>query len=156
MSILKKLSGLTKAVVTESRVEMTDKQVIQCKEALRRDNRGYNVQPNRFDIATPYRVAINYQNEWNNYGNFKSADVAAAVGTIVSVAFFGAKAVAGTYDEAIVENNEEFLAWIADPRNADVIAKANGDTPAVNDGGVIVKPVKADEANQFDDSENPF
>lgn len=151
MSILKKLKGLNKAVVTDARVEMNDLQVEQCKAALRRDNRGYNVQPNRFDIATPYRVAINYQNEWHNFGNFKSADVAAAVGTIVSVAFFGAKAVAGNYDEKLVESNEEFLTWISDERNIDVIAKANGDTPSVNDGGTIAKVAK-NEATE----ENPF
>lgn len=156
MSILKKLQGMNKSVVTESRTEMTDKQVLQCKEALRRDNRGYNVQPNRFDINTPYRVAINYQNEWNNYGNFKSADVAAAVGSIVSAAFFGEKAVSGEFNEEAVENNEEFLAWIADPRNADVIAKANGDKPAVNDGGALDKPSKDETANQFNSDDNPF
>ena len=87
-SILSKMSKLNKAINTTTRVEMTDLQVKQCKEALTRDNRGYNVQPNRFDLNTPYRVAINYQNNWHNYGNFTSADVAAAIGSIVAVAFF--------------------------------------------------------------------
>lgn len=151
MSILSKLSGLNKAVNTTSRVEMTDKQVEQCKEALRRDNRGYNVQPNRFDINTPYRVAINYQNAWHNFGNFTDANVAAAIGTIVAVAFFGDKAVSGEYDQEIVEKSAEFTDWLADKRNADVIAKANGDQPSVHDGGTVSTTAKSS-----DDDVNPF
>lgn len=152
MSILSKLSKLNKSVVTEARVEMTDVQVEQCKAALRRDNRGFNVQPNRFDIKQPYRVAINYQNKWHNFGNFKSADVAAAIGTIVSVAFFGEKAVAGEYDESLVENNEEFKTWLADKRNAEVIAKANGEVPCVSDGSPLTE---APETSTEED-DNPF
>lgn len=157
MSILAKMKSLSKTVVTDARKEMTALQIEQCKAALRRDNRGYNVQPNRFDLDTPYRVAINYQNEWHNYGNFKSADVAAAIGAIVSVAFFGEKAKAGDYDEKLVEKSAEFKEWIADARNADVIAKANGDSPSVNDGGAIVKPTKEESGDAFTSNEpNPF
>lgn len=151
-SILAKLKGMQKSSVNEGRVEMTDNQVEQCKAALRRDNRGYNVQPNRFDLNTPYRVAINYQNEWSNFGNFKCADTAAAIGSIVSAAFFGEKAKSGEYDAEIVEKSEEFHRWLADSRNAQVIAKAQGDEPSVNDGGTLAK---AD--NQADtDGDNPF
>ena len=151
-SILAKLAGLNKATASEGRVEMTEKQIAQCKEALRRDNRGYNVQPNRFDLNTPYRVAINFKNEWNNFGNFKSVDVAAAIGTIVSVAFFGDKAVAGMYDEKVVENSAEFHNWLADSRNADVIAMANGDKATVAAGGTLEKA-----ASVVDDNEDsPF
>lgn len=154
-SILAKIkaSNLNKAINTTTRTEMTNSQVEQCKAALRRDNRGYNVQPNRFDIDTPYRVAINYQNDWTNFGNFKSADVAAAIGTIVAVAYFGEKAVTGEYDEAIVDASEEFKAWIADPRNANVLAMASGDKPSVNDGGEVAKK---GETEAYESDANPF
>lgn len=151
-SILAKLAGMNKTTVSESRVEMTEKQFQQCKEALRRDNRGYNVQPNKFDLNTPYRVAINYKNEWNNFGNFKCAHVAAAIGSIVSVAFFGDKAKAGEYDAEIVEKSEEFHNWLADSRNADVIAMASGEKPTMQDGGTLAKAANV----QDDNDENPF
>jgi len=150
-SILSKLTGLNKAINTTAKVEMTDHQVLQCKEALKRDNRGPTVNPNRFDYAIPYRVSVNYSNKWYNFGNFASADVAAAVGTIVSVAFFGDKAVAGAYDETLVEGAEEFNDWLADKRNADVIAKANGEQPSVRDGGAL-----EETTNNVDTGKNPF
>jgi sensor c-di-GMP phosphodiesterase-like protein len=152
MSILSKLSALNTAVSTVSRVEMTDNQILQCKEAIKRDNRGYNVQPNRYDLNQPYRVALNYQNKWHNFGNFTSAHVAAAIGTIVSAAFFGAKAFKGEFDEELVVGDAEFKAWLTDARNADVIAKANGDSPAVHDGGEIAHTTTA----TADTDVNPF
>ena len=115
---------------------MTDTQFEQCKEAIMRDNRGYNVQPNRFDIEQPYRVAINFNDEWNNFGNFSSADVAAAVGSIVSSAYFGEKAVTGEYDLKVAENHEEFKAWLEDECNQVVIAQATGNKPCVMESGV--------------------
>lgn len=148
MSILSKLANLNKATNTPARTEMTALQMEQCKEALRRDNRGYNVQPNKFDISQPYRVAINYENVWHNFGNFTDVNVAAAIGTIVSAAFFGERAVMGVFDAEIAEANEEYIAWIADKRNADVIAKASGEQKSVHDGGTIVAPAKA-EPNPF-------
>ena len=139
MSILDKMANLKKATNTASRVAMTDEQFELCKQAIKNKNRGYNVQPNRFDVATPYRVAINYDKVWHNFGNFSSADVAAAVGSIVSVAFFGEKAVAGEYDPAVVETHEEFTNWMADARNQKVIAQASGDQA----------PVHSSEVNPF-------
>ena len=127
MSILTKMANLKKASGTSARVAMTDEQVKLCKEAIRNKNRGYNVQPNRFDISMPYRVAINYDEKWSNFGNFSDADVAAAIGSIVSAAFFGEKAVAGEFDAEVVETHPEFTAWMADARNAEVIAKAESD-----------------------------
>tara|TARA_R110000851_G_scaffold244874_2_gene397621 strand:- start:6656 stop:7102 length:447 start_codon:yes stop_codon:yes gene_type:complete len=127
MSILNKLAALT--TVTSStdvpRVQMSEKEIASCKAAIRRDNRGLNVQPNRFDLSKPYRVAINYKNDWHNFGDFTSADVAAAVGTIVSSAFFGEKAKKGAFDLDKVEADPNFAVWMADPRNADVIARAD-------------------------------
>lgn len=148
MSILSKLANLNKATNTPARTEMTELQMEQCKEALRRDNRGYNVQPNKFDINQPYRVAINYENVWHNFGNFTDVNVAAAIGTIVSAAFFGERAVMGIFDAGIAEANAEYIAWVADKRNADVIAKAGGEQKSVHDGGTIVAPAKA-EPNPF-------
>lgn len=143
MSILNKLKNLKAASSENARVAMTEEQVIKCREALKRDNRGYNVNPNKFDIALPYRVAINYNDEWVNFGNFASADVAAAIGTIVSAAYFGENARAGSFDESKVENSEPFLKWLADPRNAEVIARANGEKPPVH--GSTTKSSVADE-----------
>jgi len=131
-SILSKLSSLSKATNGSGRVPMTKDQVDSCKAAIRRDNRGYNVHPNTFDIDQPYRVAINYDGNWANFGNFKSADVAAAVGTIVSAAYFGEKAKAGDFQTSAAETDEQFIAWLADERNSLVIAQANGDAPIVH------------------------
>ena len=153
-SILSKLSGLAdlnKAINTTSKVEMTDHQVLQCKEALKRDNRGPNVNPNKFDCAVPYRAAIFYSNKWYNYGNFKSADVATAVGFIVSVAFFGDKAIAGEYNETLVEGAKEFTDWLADKRNVGIIAMANGEQPCVREGGIL-----EETTNSIDTVKNPF
>lgn len=149
MSILNKLSNLKKSTATDSRTPMTDEQVKLCKAALIRDNRGYNVQPNRFDIAMPYRVAINYSNEWNNFGNFVSADVAAAVGAIVSAAYFGEKAKAGDYDQATVESSVEFTNWLADSRNSEVIARANGDVAPVHTMASTIADAVAGDHNPF-------
>lgn len=149
MSILNKLSNLKKTTTENARVAMTDEQVEACKAALRRDNRGYNVQPNRFDLAQPYRVAINYDNQWNNFGNFASADVAAAIGTIVSAAYFGEKAKAGAFNPEVVENNEEYLAWLADERNQVVIAQASGEKPCVHAAKTGMQGIVAGDANPF-------
>lgn len=151
MSLLSKLANLNKADNTTAKREMTPLEMEQCKEALRRDHRGYNVQPNKFDFNQPYRVAINYENKWYNYGNFTNVNVAAAIGTIVSVAFFGEKAKAGEYDPAIAEADEEFIAWMADTRNAEVIAKASGEQKSVHDGGTLT-----DTTSKADVAENPF
>jgi hypothetical protein len=127
MSILAKLANLS-AVTSSTHVakqEMTPQQILDCKAAIKAKNRGYNVQPNKFDISQPYRVAINYNNSWENYGDFASADVAAAVGTIVSAAFFCELAKIGNFDAAIAEADANYSAWIADPRNADVMERAN-------------------------------
>ena len=141
MSILKKLANLKASSATAAKTPMTDDQVVQCKAALKRDNRGYNVHANKFDISLPYRVAINYNDVWDNYGNFKSADVAAAVGAVVSAGYFGEDARAGTYDATKVEASEEFKTWLADERNAEIIARANGDMPKIH-GTVGASPAE--------------
>lgn len=133
-SILSKMSNLRKAADMVQRVQMTDLQMEQCKEHIRKKNLGPNVHPNRFDLHTPYRVAVNFNREWNNFGNFKSADVAAAVGSIVSVAYFGNKAVAGEFNQEKVDLNPEFIEWMNDARNKKVIAQANGEQ-AIDDSG---------------------
>ncbi len=148
MSILEKLATLNKADSSNTRQAMTPEEVELCRIALRDKNRGYNVHPNSFDVNVPYRVAINFNNKWYNFGNFKSDDVAAAIGSIVSVAFFGDKAKSGEYDPKVVENHEEFKAWMLDSRNQEVIAKANGESPCVYDGGELTQ-VHKKESNPF-------
>lgn len=133
MSILARMKALPVANNSAAKVKMNEIQIKQCKEALAKGSRGYNVQPNSFDIATPYRVSINYDDNWSNFGNFVSVDVAAAIGTIIASAFFGEKAKAGEFDIAKVENDPEFLAWMADSRNAGVISQASGEKPSVQD-----------------------
>ena len=126
-SILAKLANL-QAVTSSTqvaKVAMTAQQEIDCRAAIKAKNRGYNVQPNKFDLSQPYRVAINYGNVWNNYGDFASPDVAAAIGTIVSAAFFGERARVGNFDAEVAQKDSNFVAWLADPRNQEVIARAN-------------------------------
>lgn len=149
MSILNKLANLQSSVATAAKTQMTDEQVKNCKAALIRDNRGYNVHANKWDLAMPYRVAINYNNDWNNFGNFASADVAAAVGTIVSSGYFGENARAGNFDQKLVEGNEEFKTWLEDPRNQDIIARANGELPQIHGN-----PIAGGTGAKSD--ENPF
>ncbi len=132
MSILNKLKTLSPAKAEAGRVPMTEEQFAACKAAIRNKSRGYNVHPNKFDVAKPYRVAINYNNEWANFGEFSSPDVAAAVGTIVSAAYFGSKAKAGQFDQEVAEASDEFKSWLADERNTIVIAQASGDKPQVH------------------------
>ena len=132
MSILNKLKTLSPAKAEAGRTPMTDEQFAACKAAIRNKSRGYNVHPNKFNIDKPYRVAINYNNEWANFGEFKSADVAAAVGTIVSAAYFGDKAKAGQFDQEVAEADNEFIAWMQDNRNTLVIQQASGDKPQVH------------------------
>tara|TARA_R110000851_G_scaffold213839_2_gene366457 strand:+ start:1108 stop:1563 length:456 start_codon:yes stop_codon:yes gene_type:complete len=149
MSILKTLNNLSKVTATAARVQMTDEQVVSCKAAIKRDNRGYNVQPNRFDITAPYRVAINFDNNWHNFGDFASADVAAAVGTIVSAAFFGEKAKLGNFSEDVVEADQTFAAWIADSRNADVISRAGDATQSYMATGTAPQKASKPVADDF-------
>lgn len=150
--LLLKLAGLDKVTSSTAtpRVEMTNTDIENCKAAIKRDNRGYNVQPNRFDMSKPYRVAINYSNEWHNFGDFASADVAAAVGTIVSAAFFGENAKQGEFDDKVVEESEVFQAWLVDPRNADVMLRANDPETCYHKSGTEpVKGAVGSKANPF-------
>ena len=147
MSILSMMKNVNKTVAGAGRVPMTEVQVEQCKAAIRKRNLGYNVQPNSFDVATPYRVAINYDNKWSNFGNFTDANVAAAVGGLVSVAYFGSElAKVGEFDEAAAEAHPEFVAWLADERNAAVIAQATGKS----------LPVHQSAAQAGTGNDNPF
>lgn len=135
-SILSKFKNLNKATSENARVPMTDLQVVACKAHIKKKNLGYNVQPNKFDIKQPYRIGINFEGDWVNFGNFTQADVAAAIGTIVSAAYFGVNAVAGNFDEKIVEADPEYIAWIADERNSDVILRSQDPALSIQGGGV--------------------
>jgi hypothetical protein len=139
-TLLSRLSTLKKANNENARQEMTEAQYEKCKAAIRAKNRGYNVQPNKFDVNKPYRVAINFtgviegipesKTKWYNFGEFSNVHAAAAVGTIVSSAFFGDAAVIGDFDHEAAEASEEYQTWLQDVRNVAVIALANGERPA--------------------------
>jgi hypothetical protein len=139
-TLLSKLSNLKKANNENARQEMTEGQYESCKAAIRAKNRGYNVQPNKYDVNKPYRVAINYsgviegipesKTKWYNFGEFNNVHAAAAVGTIVSSAFFGEAAVIGDFDHEAAEASEEYQNWLLDARNVAVIALASGERPA--------------------------
>lgn len=121
MSILSKLENLKKASTVPARTPMSEEQVTRLKAKLRSENR-VNVLPNSNDVKVPYRVAVNYRNEWSNHGTFTNLDVAAAIGTMVSYAKFGEKAIQGEYDAEAAEKHPEFTAWLENPLNAEIIA----------------------------------
>jgi len=147
MSILSKLSNLRSASDVVAQVPMTDTEVAQCKAALKRDARGPSVMVNKWDRNVPYRVSTILDDNFTNHGSFKSADVAAAVGTIASMSVFGEKAIRGLFDESLVENDESFQAWLLDPRNAAVLARVNAGTCLIETAPSVEAP--ADDGPVF-------
>ena len=131
-NLLKSLSTMKRASSSErtATIEMTPAQVEQISEKLKAQNR-MNVYPNKFNVAKPFRVQTRKGNGqsavWTQHGYFTNVDVASAVGTICSKALFGDKALAGEFNPEVVENHEEFIAWLSDDRNQEIIAKAEGD-----------------------------
>lgn len=151
-SILKTIKKLETVSDKPAKVAMTEEQIIRCKARVRADKRGYNVTANQYDLAVPFRVSINYSGEWKNFGNFVSVDVAAAVGTIVSLGYFGSeKAKAGLYDAKIVEASDEFTTWMENPLNAEIIARAKGELPTVHDEAAKASAKAAVNDNLDDD-----
>jgi len=124
-TLLKSLSGMTRASATTlvPKIAMTESQVAQVSAKMKAENR-MNVYANKFDVKKPYRVQTRIGTVYTQHGYFTSVDVASAVGTICSKAIFQDKALAGTFDEAIVEAHPEFQAWMVDDRNQEIIAKA--------------------------------
>ena len=152
-AILSALSSMAKSEAPSgpASVRMTDAQFAQCKEAIRAKNYGMNVHPNRFDVNKPYRVAINYRGKFDNFGNFSCPHTAAAVGGIISSAYFGAeKAKVVDYSDDVVENSQEFQAWLADSRNQAIIKMAQSGT-CIHEGAELET-----EEPAFDMSTNPF
>lgn len=121
-SILDTMNSLAKVSDAVAKVPMTAPEVAGLKAKLYKENR-MNVYPNKFNRAIPYSVRVRQGNEWTSHGNFTSVDVAAAVGTLVSASLFGAKALQGNYDQAVVETHPEFTAWMANEKNADVLRR---------------------------------
>lgn len=100
---------------------MTEAQEKDLTTRLKADNR-LNVYANKFDVKKPFRVQIRKGKEgYKTYGYFTDVDVAAAVGSIVSAAAFGEKALRGNYDQAKAEAHPEFQAWLVDERNQEVL-----------------------------------
>jgi len=115
----------------KAKIQMTAKQEEEISTKLKAQNR-MNVYPNRFDIALPFRVTTckgrGANAEFKQHGYFTNVDVASAVGTICSKALFGDKALAGEFNPEIVEGHAEFTTWMADARNQEIIALAEGGT----------------------------
>lgn len=126
MSILDKLNDLKKANIADitTRIPMTEQQIKHLSAKLKADNR-VSVYPNRFDKDHPFQVTVRKNGEFTNYGTFTNIDVAAAVGTIASKANFGDRAIAGKYNQDIVEKHPEFLAWLAHEKSQETIALAS-------------------------------
>lgn len=107
-------------------VPMTAGQIVNVNNKLQSQNRGYNVRANRFNKDIPFQVSIKFDDEWTNFGIFTDVDVAACVGTVVSRGYFGAGGKRGEFDRAKVEASAEWATWLANPKNATIIAQANG------------------------------
>jgi len=124
---------LNKLALVEAKVPMTEAEVTGLKIRLFDDKR-LNVYPNKFDRTVPYSVRVKSTKsaieagakEWTTHGNFTSIDVAAAVGSLVSLSIYGGKAMRGNYDQAKAEAHPEFAAWLGDERNQAVLAAVGG------------------------------
>ena len=103
---------------------MTPQQSEQIKAKLRKEFR-VNVYPNRFNIDVPYQVSVNYKGKFTNHGSFTNLEVASAVGSIAGTATFGKKALVGEFDAEVAQNHPEFIAWMEDERNVEVIKDYN-------------------------------
>lgn len=142
MAAMKPVSAAT---VRSAQIPMTTAEIDLISLKLRDQNR-INVYPNRFDIKTPYRVQVRFGrnpkggDQWHPQGYFTDVNVAAAIGTVASKAFFGDKALSGNFDWALAEQHPEFQAWMNDARNVDVIARAKGEKPSHYDD-TLANPV---------------
>ena len=145
INILEALSAVTVTTKTSGgSLRMTEEVVAQVKEKLARENRGMSVRPNVMNINKPYRVSLRYNQSWVNYGNYESVEVATAVAAIISVAYFGEKAKRGEFDAALVQDNSEFTAFLANPKYALAIAKGTVGSEVTNSALVeenTAKPV---------------
>lgn len=131
MTIFNKLNTLRAASAHKAQTPMTEEQVAQVNSKLRAQNR-VAVYPNKFNIDRPFSVACGKRGEkLRNFGTFTNVDVAAAVGTIVSLYTFGQSALKGNFDQSVAENHPEFLEWLKDDLNADVVQAVMG-TPATD------------------------
>ncbi len=160
---LAKIKALKTKEPKAKKVPMTGTQLSQVKEALKLKNRGMNVFPNKYDISKPYRVSINYDDKWYKYGEFSNVHAAAAVGTLISAAYFGEHARAGEFNEDKVVDCPEFLAWLSNPKYQLEIQKANGEDvelPQMKKKKSSFKgsEVEFDETDNYDPAtdENPF
>lgn len=119
---LETLQGAETVKPKPAKIEMQPDDFILLKDRLITEHRT-NVYANRFDVSKPYRVSIEYRNEWTNYGTFENIDAACGVAMICGVAAFGAAAVHGVFNKEAAETHPEYLAWIEDERSAPVIKK---------------------------------
>lgn len=101
---------------------LSDAEVEQIRQLLMKGNR-QNVFPNKFDRNKPFRVSLNYDGRWNNYGTFGNIEVATAVAAVVVIAHFGKAATTGVFNAKLAESHPEWIEWYA--RNQDMVAQAS-------------------------------
>ena len=108
---------------------MTDAQIQTLRKSLFSEKR-VNVLPNRFNSKIPYQVSTRWtdsstkETTWTNYGRFTDLDAASYIGSIVGIAIYGSKALRGNFNTSKAVASPECIAWLADPRNQEVILKA--------------------------------
>ena len=132
MGILSNIEkGSYKSIRTVVRPEkMDDHEKAYLSEKLQDEGRA-NVYPNDYDRNRPYAVSMRTKdksqtgrgNRWQTHGVFTDIDVAAAVGTLCAIAYYGPKAILGEYDSEAAETHPEFIEWMADSRNRGIISK---------------------------------
>ena len=114
------LQGAESVVPKKAKIEMQPDDYILLKDRMITEHRT-NVYANKFDVENPYRVSIEYSNEWSNYGAFSDIDAACGVSLICGVSVFGAAAVRAVFDQAKAEVHPEYIAWTEDPENAPIL-----------------------------------
>jgi len=144
MSLLDKLDNIATSSFESARVAMTPEQITAISAKLKTQNR-INVQPNRFDIDKPFQVSLNFNNVWHNHGVFTNVDAATAAGSLLSLSYFGSRAKKGSFNKEIAESHPEFLAWLEDEANKEVVKNVTEGTCVLELTGK--KEVKGD----FDD-----
>lgn len=89
---------------------LTDAQIEVIRQKLVAGKR-HNVFPNKFDASKPFRVSVQYDGRWNNFGSFSNIEVATCVAAVASVSYYGKAANTGVFDSIIAQSHPEWVAW---------------------------------------------
>lgn len=111
----------TTRTVAAPTTSLTDDQVEVIRQRLQAGER-HNVFPNKFDSARPFRVSVQFDGRWHNFGTFGNLEVATCVAAVAAVQFYGKQANTGKFDAAAVQNHPEWISWSTD--NAAIIEAA--------------------------------